>query len=121
MAKYSILIPNFFPTPLNKLLCHWAVAAKYKKKDRQMIAAYGAMHKVPKATRKRRVTLRIYLQKRQRAWDPDALWKSTLDALVHAGLLTNDNKEGCELAPVEYCRLNNEAHKTETMIILEDI
>jgi hypothetical protein len=41
---------------------------------------------------------------RQRGADPDAYWKSLLDALVHAGLLVDDSPKWCELGPVRFER-----------------
>jgi Holliday junction resolvase RusA-like endonuclease len=63
------------------------------------------------------VSLRITLARGQRGPDPDAWWKSALDALVHAGLLTDDNRQGVELGPVEYDR----GPHRKTVITLEDI
>lgn len=50
------------------------------------------------------MTLHLILPPRGRKCDPDAFWKSTLDGLVHAGLLVDDRHSCVELAPVEYSR-----------------
>ena len=102
MQKIKIQIPNWHPTPLNKLLGDWRVSSKRKKADRNLIACYT--HHLPKAGQKRRVTLTIILGKGQRGCDPDAYWKSLLDALVHAGQLNDDSPKWCELAPVQFER-----------------
>lgn len=101
-ALHTIHILDWHPTPLNKLLGHWARSSKLKKLDRGVIAYYFA--DIPKAAGKRRVSLEIVLGKGQRACDPDAYWKSLLDALVHAGQLVNDSPKWVELAPVKFSR-----------------
>ena len=47
-----------------------------------MIGGHALEAGIPRATGRRRVSLHIVLAPRQRAGDPDAFWKSTLDALV---------------------------------------
>lgn len=64
-----------------------------------MIMAYS--RGIPKATCKRRVEFIIYA-KGGRSCDPDAYFKSGLDALVQNGLLTEDDKHGVVLMPVQY-------------------
>jgi Holliday junction resolvase RusA-like endonuclease len=81
---------------------HWSNGHQLKRVDRAMVAAYAS--RVPKAKGKRRVSLHIILDKGQRAPDPDSLWKSSLDALVHAGVLVDDNRQRVELAPVTFSR-----------------
>ena len=88
---------------MNQLLGgHWSKGHRLKKLDRQMIWAYAQGQ--PKATGKRRVELTIILKPAQRAADPDAYFKSLADGLVHAGMLTDDNRQGVELTPVTYER-----------------
>ncbi len=83
-----LTIPRWHPTPLNKLLkCHFATANKFKRIDRNMIMAYCMHNRLPIATGPRRVDLLITLAYRQRGCDPDSVWKSTLDGLVHAKML----------------------------------
>jgi hypothetical protein len=116
--QWTFRIDNYHPTRLNQLLgVHWAVAGRMKRRDREMIAAHAALACVPRATGKRLVTLRIILGKGQRGADPDAFFKALLDAMVHAGLLVDDNRQGVVLAPVEYER----AAKKATVITLVDI
>ena len=117
MAEYVITIPDWNPTPLNKLLGHWAKAARKKKADARMVWAYAVSAHVPKAAGKRSVELTITLAPRQRAFDPDAPWKGLLDALVRCGLLTDDNRQGVELMPIKYERGERKA----TRIILKDL
>lgn len=74
------------------------------KRDRRWVYAACLSARVPTAERKRRVTLLVTLRPRQRAADPDAYWKSLLDALVCCGALVNDSRKWVELAPVEYTR-----------------
>lgn len=101
--KHSVFIPTWHPTRLNELLrFHWAIAAQRKKRDAATIAHF--FRNTPKALGKRRVTLEIVLQKRQRAGDVDAYFKSLLDALVGCGQLIDDNHKHCELAPITASR-----------------
>lgn len=111
----TVNIPNWHPTPLNKLInAHWTVASKRKKADSRLIATY--MHHLPPATKKRRVTLTIVLGKNQRACDPDSYQKSIGDALVHSGQLKNDSHLWVEWAPVRF-----ERGDMATIIQLEDM
>ncbi len=96
------------------MTCHWANAGRLKKLDLMVIQV--ASNGLPKAQGKRRVRMTVTLSKYQRAPDPDALWKTTLDALVHAGMLTDDNRQGVELDPVEFMRGTEQA----TTILLMD-
>jgi hypothetical protein len=50
------------------------------------------------------VKLNKRTHKGQRAPDPDAFFKSLWDALVHAGMLVDDNRQHVELAPVTFSR-----------------
>lgn len=115
--KWQRRIANWHPAKINTLLSlHWAKRQKIKAADRNIIFTY--FKNVPVATCKRRVELFIGLGHRQRGGDPDAYWKSLLDALVQAELLIDDSKEYVELAPVQYYRNGEES---ETLIILSDI
>jgi Holliday junction resolvase RusA-like endonuclease len=103
VTSYTIEIPRWHPASLNKLMKgHWSNGHWLKKVDRAMVAAYATG--VPKAEGKRRVSLHIVLDKGQRAPDPDAYQKSCLDALVHAGVLVDDNRQYSEIAPVTFSR-----------------
>lgn len=105
MAVHEIIIHNWHPTPLNKLInSHWAVANKLKKLDKAEVR-YASNH-IPKATAKRRVELIIELGKRQRACDPDAHFKSLGDALTACGMLVNDSHKWVEWSPVKFERGN---------------
>lgn len=118
MPTHGLIIDDWHPCRLNKLVgCHWATAARRKRSDRHMVGVYAKIARLPKATGPRRIRLRIVLAPGQRAGDPDAYWKSLLDALVHVGLLLDDNRQHVELAPVAFGR----ADKRRTEIILEDI
>lgn len=100
--EHVIHIPQWRPATLNQLMGHWSKTHKLKKSDRQIIAHY--CKDTPKATGKRRVSLHISLKGRQQKADPDAYWKSLLDALVACGQLINDNDANVELGTVTYDR-----------------
>lgn len=98
-----ITIPNHHPAALNQYIGkHWAIGAKLKKLDKEMILGY-CQH-VPKATTKRRVDFTIILGKGQKSRDPDAYQKSLGDALVNAGMLVDDSAKWIEWGNVEYIR-----------------
>jgi Holliday junction resolvase RusA-like endonuclease len=116
--SWTMFIPDWHPTKLNQLIGrHFAVVARLKRVDRWHIATWSLRDGVRAAQGKRRVQLTIILGPRQRAADPDAYWKCLLDALVHCGLLKDDNRQWVELAPVEFDRGKQKA----TIIKLEDI
>ncbi len=115
-GRWTLTIEGWHPTPLNKLLTsHWAKAGRMKKADAATIE--HELKSVPVATMPRRVSLRIILEPRQRACDPDAYWKSLLDAMVAAGKLVDDNRQWCETTPVEFERGKAKA----TILTIEDI
>lgn len=105
-CTWSVLVPDWHPARLNELInVHWSKAAKRKKADRNMLFVYCHNQGVTKhGGHKRLVEMTITLAPRQRAADPDAYWKSTLDALVHIEALKNDSHKWCELAPIKYLR-----------------
>ena len=113
----KIRIPHWHPTPLNRLLkTHWAVANRYKSMDRDIIQSYANVYGMKPATGHRTVRLTIHMRPKQRAADPDAYWKSLLDALVHAKLLVDDSRTHCTLGGVEFLR----GAEVATTIELED-
>lgn len=118
MPTHTLTVPHWHPTPLNVLLHgkKWAGVAR-KKKDRETIAAYSLLARVPRAAGKRRVTITIVLGPRQRGGDVDAYQKSSLDALKHAGMLVDDSRHWCEIMPLKWLR----AAERATVIELEDI
>jgi hypothetical protein len=115
--RHVLTIPGWLPTRLNQLLGNWRKAARLKRGDRELVTYYARQAGIPPATGPRRVALRLTLAPRQRAADPDAFWKSSLDALVHAGLLLDDNRQGVELGSVTFTRGPARA----TTIVLENL
>ena len=119
MSTHTLVIARWHPRRLNELLgCHWTKAARLKKADRQMIAGCALRDRIPRAAGKRRLSVLIRLRPRQRGGDPDCYWKSLCDALKHAGLLRDDNRQWVELVPVRYERGTADDWGTE--ITLED-
>lgn len=116
--RWAVMVQGWQPARLNEYVGrHWAVGARKKKFDRELVAACCLGAGVPRAEGKRRVGLVIQLGPRQKGGDPDSYWKTVLDALVACGALVNDNKEGVELLPVEYTRGATRA----TIILLEEV
>jgi hypothetical protein len=115
---HRLTIPRWHPARLNEIMGrHWAIGHKRKRADAITIGWHAKASEIPHAEGRRRVSLVIVLGPRQRAGDPDAYWKSTLDGLVLAGLLRNDSSRWCELGTIEFRR--GTEHATE--IILEDL
>lgn len=114
---HRITIPGWHPARLNELLRGRWHAARLKKRDRKIVRDYAGWAVIPVALGPRRVHLAITLGKGQRAGDPDAYWKSLLDALVYCGLLIDDNRQHVVLDPVEFVR----GAEPETTIELHDL
>lgn len=120
MATHRFFVPHWRPSSLNSMIGrHWGVVAKLKRADRIMVGTYAKIRDVPRATRKRQVSLEIVLCGRQQETDPDALYKSLLDSLVHARLLVDDSPKYCSLGPVSFARGTKE--EAGTTIVLEDL
>jgi hypothetical protein len=118
LVEHRLVIERWLPCRLNQLVgCHWGTRSKRKRFDREVIAVEALVQRIPKASGKRRVSLVLTLAPRQRAGDPDGYWKSTLDALVCAGLLVDDSRQWCALGAVRFERGNSR----RTAIVLEDV
>lgn len=117
-GAYTLRLPRYRPALLNELIGsrHWAKAARLKRRDRKAIAGYAALQGVPKAEGRRRVSVVLPGPRTGRLPDPDSWQKSTLDALVAAGLLVDDSGKWCEVGPATF-----ERGGTDTTITLEDI
>lgn len=116
-GRWVVTIPNWHPCPLNKLIGYsWRTVHARKQADQRRVADEMAFAGIPEARKARRVSLRIVLGPRQRSCDPDAYWKSMLDALVACGRLRDDSRQWCELDHVEF-----ERGKRSTVLTLEDI
>ncbi len=114
-GSWRITILSWHPATVNELMRSVKTRIRRKKADRVLIDTQS-LH-VPIATGPRRIHLAITLGKGRRAADPDAYWKSLLDALVACKLLIDDNRQNCVLDPVEFSRGN----EPETTIELYDL
>ncbi len=118
MAIDWLTIPHWLPTRLNKMIgVHWATVQNLKRIDREMVAYYASSAGLRPATRRRQVSIELTLGPRQHGGDPDAYWKSLLDALVHAKVLRQDSHKWCQLGSVEFKRGDHQS----TTIKLEDV
>jgi hypothetical protein len=86
------------------------------KAAKAMVAGYAMMQRIPKATGRRRVSLEVTLEGRQREADADAYFKGLLDALVSCGLLLGDKTSEVQLGDVTHKR-----GVRGTVIVLEDV
>lgn len=114
---YKLRIDSWHPARLNQLMRGWRTAHRLKKVDRNLISSYCIINRIPLANGPREVGITITLGPRQRAADPDAYWKSALDALVNANMLIDDNRQYCRCLPVEFERGTERA----TLITLRDL
>lgn len=115
--KHTFEIPGWHPATLNRMDRSRGARIGLKRRDREQIARAKLAYDLPEATGKRRVSLLIVLGKGQRGCDPDAYWKSTLDALRAAKLLVDDRRQCVELGVVEY----QPGVNPSTLITLEDL
>jgi hypothetical protein len=117
---HKLLIPDWHPTSLNRLLAaHWARRRRMKQDDAALIWGYGRLYDIPRVPDigKRKVSLEVTLGPRDRQSDADNLLKSCLDGLRDAGLLVDDSPRWLELGPVTYTR----GPRKQTVIVLEDV
>lgn len=116
-AVHVLRIAGWHPTPLNKLVGrHPMQAHKLKADDKAQVRIEAVIQRIPPAAFRRTVSLTITLAPRQRACDPDAYWKSLLDALVGAVLLVDDSRQWCRLGSVTFDR----GERRSTTITLTD-
>jgi hypothetical protein len=115
VAVWTIELPCH-TARLNELLRSVKARVRLKKRDRGLVLVACRNVSLPPATGKRRVSLQVTLGSGQRRADPDAWWKSLLDALRHAHAIVDDGPRWCELGPVEYAR-----GRVGMVITLEDL
>lgn len=113
-----LVIPEWHPTPLNKLIgCGIGKRARLKRGDADLVAIYAHEQGVDRATGPRRVAFTITLRPRERACDPDAYTKSLLDALKTAQLLVDDRRQMVTTDQPEFDR----GPRRATTIVLTDL
>jgi hypothetical protein len=119
LPTHEIVIPDWHPTPLNKLRTGrgYRKAARLKRQDANRIGFYFRVSGVPKASTKRLVSLRFVYEKGKRRHDEDAFLKTALDALVKCGALVNDSPNWLDFVkPV-----HEHGESKQTIITLEDL
>ena len=77
---------------------------RLKKADKELVAMEAIKQATPRATGRRRVDTLIILEPGQRACDPDAYFKSSLDALKNAGLLKGDSDKWVDFSKPRFVR-----------------
>ena len=115
---WTLTVQNWHPTRLNAVRGrHWAVEHRAKRTDAAIYRFAAIVAGCPKATGRRRVRLEMGGWRTGKVPDKDAWAKVCLDALVRAGLLTDDGERGLEgQLEVVYHR----GAKKWTRLILED-
>ncbi len=118
MTTHRLFLPSFRFRSLNAQIGrHWGAKAKIKRNEREVVAGYAMVYRLPRAEGKRRVSLEIVLTGHQKPTDDDNAFKSCLDALTACGLLVDDSPRWVELGTVEYSR----SGEPGTTIILQDL
>jgi hypothetical protein len=118
MQTWKLVVENWQPMTANQReRRHWRARSHRMRVDRDLLAGLALFQGIPRAHGRRRVDLTIVLGPRQTGADPDAWWKSTLDALVGAGLLLDDRRRWVQLGDVNYERGTRRA----TTITLTDL
>lgn len=116
--KQTLHLYGYHPPTVNELLSgHWSKGARLKKKCVNIMWASCLEQKLVKATGKRMVSIIITTAKAGRRPDPDAYYKSTLDALVKCNMLVDDSSQWCEHMQT----MITAGRKNLTTIILTDI
>lgn len=96
---------------------HWSAEYRAKKQTAKRLTMEAIVQRVPVASGKRKVRLTMHGWYSGTLPDRDAPLKIFLDALVRAGLLTDDGASGLEgQALVEFVR----SKEKRTVITLED-
>lgn len=117
--RYTLIIPGWRPALDNELFkLHWAMRARVKKRDAQMLWLTSLEAGIPIARGRRAVAL-LFSGRYGRGYVPDhpATLKSCLDGMVHARLLMDDSPEYLALDwPPAYV-----AGPRGTVIVLEDL
>ncbi len=117
-CEWTIRIPGWHPTSVNKLIGgHWSIGRKKKKADMAVIGLYVQRCGIPPAVGKRKVSVHFVLAPKQRASDPDNVCKVLFDGLVHAGAIRDDNRKWIEQTPPTFSR----GAERVTFITVEEI
>ncbi len=99
---YTFSIPKYLPLSANELMrVHWSKRAKAVNDCAELVGAYSTIAQVPKATGRRRFTLKLILGPKNRRRDDDSSFKVCLDACVRCRLLVDDSPTWCELIPLQ--------------------
>lgn len=121
---YEIVIPDFLPTSLNKLLrMHWSKRLKVQQSEWDLIAYYCAgsdnnpgIRRALAPDRRRRVHLQ-FEHTGKRPPDPDNLLKTVIDGLVKCGRLVDDSQKWLDLETPTVVR----GPRRRTVILMEDV
>lgn len=114
----TLSLDGWLPVNLNTLMrMHRHARSKALHADAQVIGAEAHSQGLVKAAGRRRVGMLIRYARGKTPVDPDAYFKSVLDALRKCGLLLEDNRHAVELGSVSY----EEAPRKGLVITLEDL
>lgn len=115
-GPWVVEIPGWRPPSLNRYLSdHWMRRRTMKRKVAAIIAAACFLARVPRATTRRRVSIRLAVPSGRHP-DHDNITKALYDGLVAAGALVDDGPDWCETGLYQ-----TERGELKTTIILEAI
>lgn len=117
--KQTLHIPGYHPPTVNDLLGNHHKAGRLKKACVKVFWGCCLEQRLVKASGKRLVEIIITVRKSKkgRRPDPDAYYKSALDALVKCNMLVDDSSQWCEHAAT----LITSGEQDSTTIHLTDI
>jgi hypothetical protein len=111
-------INGWRPASLNEMARSVKGKIHLKQRDRAIICEAARLAGVPRAIGRRQLSMIIRVPKGQRRWDGDALWKSTLDAAKHAGLIVDDGPVWFQQGTIVYDPVRG---PLRTTLVIEDM
>lgn len=117
-GPWTTTIPKWHPALINHLLGDWRRTCQRKRSDLRMIYFALFAAGVPRATRKRKLTLTLTYRRGQTCCDSDAPFKSLNDALTKIGAWVDDSPRWSKTMPLIY---GEPGARRETVILLEDM
>lgn len=114
---WTVWVERWHPNSINECRGkHWEVEARIKRKMTDLLIAYRVANGIPRATGKRRVSLRLTFPPGARRPDKGNLRKLFDDACKRAGLIKDDGPLWLEAPEPEYNELRSVVWGTEITI-----
>lgn len=115
-GPWEIELPGWRPPSLNRYVSQdWRVRRRLKMETTERVAEACVLRRIPRATRKRRVSIRLAVPSGRHP-DHDNLTKALYDGLTACGALVDDGPEWVETGRYDALR-----GPLKTVVILEDV